>query len=140
MIDFKKLTERLRQERKEKISRLTPDERLAWIDNYKRNRRNYLQMNKSYGEVQATDQIGHIFKKQISVYPSDYDSFAVISFGWPVTYRLSDLLSRYPYQKPLCIDLSGRNHLNSTVNLASDQINKALEIAREVAKQKGYKT
>lgn len=36
-------------------------------------------------------------------------------------------MERYPFQKPLCIDASGRNHKGCTVYVSAEQMNKVME-------------
>jgi len=51
----------------------------------------------------------------------------VICFGWPVEYFANDLMKHYPFQKPMCIDMAGQNHLGSPVTISAEQMDKILE-------------
>ena len=77
-------------------------------------------------KVTAKDSAGNIFEK-IATLGKGVDG-PVISFGWPAEYNFERLKEYYPFQKPLCIDAGGRNHLgHSDVSISATDMNKVIE-------------
>jgi len=51
----------------------------------------------------------------------------IICFGCPIEYYAEDLFEYYPFQKPMCIDMMGRNHKGYEVTISIEQMNKIIE-------------
>jgi hypothetical protein len=77
-------------------------------------------------KVDAKDLSGNVFPKEVSL-EEGYGGL-VVSFESPCEYCLNDLLKHYPYDKPLCIDMTGGNHRGSDVNISAEDMNRVLEI------------
>jgi len=80
-------------------------------------------------QVTAKDTVGNEFIKTVTVQiGTGYsEGKKIIDFGWPVQYRAEFLMEHYPFQKPLCIDIMGRNHKGCQVSISAEQMNKILE-------------
>ena len=80
--------------------------------------------------VIATDTRGNEFTKTITKQYSQSEfskGELLISFGWPVEYHASFIMSHYPWQKPLSIDMCGRNHKGHEVTVSAEQMDKIVE-------------
>jgi len=75
--------------------------------------------------VIARDEKGNKWNKEITF--SEGQSGIIISFGWPCEYYIADLMKRYPFDKPLCIDMCGGNHKGSNVDISAEDMNKVME-------------
>jgi len=80
-------------------------------------------------QVTAKDTVGNEFIKTVTVQiGTGYsEGKKIVDFGWPVQYRAEFLMEHYPFQKPLCIDIMGRNHKGCQVSISAEQMNKILE-------------
>jgi len=87
-------------------------------------------MNISINKVIAFDENGNKYEKDIKLY-KDSTGKNVISFGWPCEYYIESLKRHYPFKKNLCIDITGRNHKNSSVYIHKNDLN---EIFNELIK------
>jgi hypothetical protein len=80
-------------------------------------------------KVTATDTIGNEFEKTVKVLEGTgfHEGELILDFGWPVQYIASHLMEHYPFDKPMCIDMAGRNHRGHEVNISAEQMNLVLE-------------
>ncbi len=77
--------------------------------------------------VVAKDENGREWNKSITFH-SEYPRGTTISFGYPCEYYISDLLKHpLPYEKDLCIDISGRNHAGSPVSISKENMSRLLQ-------------
>jgi len=77
-------------------------------------------------QVTAKDSKGNVFTKDVTVH--EWEGRAIINFGGFCKYYASDLMKRYPYDRPLCIDAMGLNHRGvSGVDVAATDMNRILE-------------
>lgn len=72
-----------------------------------------------------SDQKPKTFDKVVTI--ENEDRGGIISFGWPCSYYIEDLLKRYPLDTNLCIDASGLNHSGRAVYISMNDINRLLE-------------
>ena len=80
--------------------------------------------------VMAIDTAGNEFPKTVSKCVSTYGYSTgelIISFGWPFEYHASFILSHYPYQHPLIIDMAGSNHRGYPVEVPAAEMDKIVE-------------
>ncbi len=61
-------------------------------------------------QVAATDKKDNEFIKTVSIYQGTgfHENEMIIDFGWPVQYIASNFKQYYPFQKPMCIDMTGQ--------------------------------
>ena len=81
-------------------------------------------------KVIAIDTAGNEFPKTITKGTSPYEfskGEPMISFGWPMEYMASFILSHYPYKCPLIIDFCGTNHKGHPVEIPAAEMNKIVE-------------
>jgi len=95
-------------------------------------------MKLNYEEVTkcvAVSEKGEEFHYNILVYQTK-DGKYIISFGrGPCSYYLTTLLEhKIPYEKKLCIDIMGRNHSGSPVNIEKEVLNKVIETTLQYIK------
>lgn len=72
----------------------------------------------------ATDTQGNVFHKKVRIH-RDYER-PVVDFGWPVEYYANDLVKDYPYDRPMRIDIGGRNHRGFPVEISANEMNRVL--------------
>jgi len=82
-------------------------------------------------EVTAVDDTGRKIRKLVTYYVSTWSGKDIISFAPPIEYYAEDLEKHYPYKKPFCIDMGGRNHYDSPVNIAPEDMDRIVEDYRE---------
>jgi len=80
-------------------------------------------------QVIAKDTQGNEFIKAITIQEGQgyYKGELILDFGWPVQYLVSHLMESYPFQKPMCIDMMGRNHKGFQVSISAEQMDKIIE-------------
>lgn len=80
-------------------------------------------------QIIAKDTVGNEFIKTVTVQiGTGYsEGKKILDFGWPVQYRAEFLMEHYPFQKPMCIDIMGRNHKGCQVTILAEQMDKVLE-------------
>lgn len=80
-------------------------------------------------QVIAKDTAGNEFIKTVTVQIGiGYsEGKKILDFGWPVQYCAEFLIEHYPFQRPMCIDMGGRNHKGSPVTISAWQMDKVLE-------------
>jgi len=86
-------------------------------------------------DVIAQDEEGNEFTKKVVLLRNPYVSDdLIVSFGGPVEYSWKrTMLGNYPFPKPLCIDMGGRNHGGvPNVEVSADNMNKIVEKVNEI--------
>lgn len=80
-------------------------------------------------KVIATDKQGNEFVKEVKPLQGTgfHEGMLILDFGWPVQYVADSIKRYYPFQKPMCIDIGGRNHKGSQVEISADQMDRVLE-------------
>jgi hypothetical protein len=81
-------------------------------------------------KIIAIDTAGNEFPKTVTKQDSPYGfskGEPMISFGWPVEYMVSFILSHYPYQHPLIIDICGTNHRGYQVEVPATEMDRIVE-------------
>lgn len=75
----------------------------------------------------AYDENGRKFEKSVEIIEERESDRKILDFGWPVQYYVEAMLKHYPFKKPLCIDMMGRNHKGSSVYVSAEDMNKVFE-------------
>lgn len=70
--------------------------------------------------IESWDDAGNRWLRNVTSRKSE--SGVVLDLGWPVVYRVSDLLEITDEDVPFCIDLGGRNHLGHPVYVDSCEL------------------
>lgn len=76
--------------------------------------------------VTAKDSNGNKFTKTVRLKP--IAGRLAVDFGGHCCYYYENLLKYYPYKKPFCIDMGGRNHMGySQVDISPEEMDKIIE-------------
>lgn len=78
-------------------------------------------------KITIKDNVGNIIEKEIDFIWCKRSNKMIISFGWPCEYYANNLIKHYPYEKPLCIDMGGRNHKGSPVDIPPQVMDEIIE-------------
>lgn len=81
-------------------------------------------MYKLIKKVTATDEEGNTYTKEAKYNKEEN----ILSFGGFCMYDVDYLMKYYPFDKPFCIDIGGRNHKGiPNVCISSKEINNILK-------------
>lgn len=79
--------------------------------------------------VYAYDKNKNCFAHTVTFHDIDTDR-PIINFYGPCEYYVKDLIDRYPFDKPYCIDMGGANHKGhgtGPVIIDAEQMNQVME-------------